>query len=107
MAFKNTPYSGKVRTVIYQHEGEWYGAALEFNVIESGDSPQEVMILLDEAIQGYVETAHKAKLSSVLNQEVDSTLDTLWHAGQNAKKSKVPRQHKIYSAGSQSIPAFA
>lgn len=102
--FKNTPYSGQVRTLIYEEGGVWYGVALEFNIVETGDSPQEVMIMLDEAIAGYVETAHKKKLSiGVLNQSVDSFFEELWISGQEKKNQK----QKVYSTGRQPLAAFA
>jgi len=104
MAFKNTLRNGQVRNVIFQERGSFYGAALEFNIVEQGDSPQEVMLLLDDAIKGYVESARKNKLSiSVLNQEIDPEYEALWNAGQ--KGSKKGNQH-IYSTSSQSIAAL-
>lgn len=83
MAFKNTLRSGHVRNVIFREKGSFYGAALEFNIVEQGDSPQEVMLLLDSAVKGYVESAQKNKLSiSVLNQEIDPEYEKLWNLGQ-------------------------
>ena len=105
MSFKNTSRSGQIRNVIYQERGEWFGAALEFNIVETGDSPQEVFLLLDNAIKGYVESAKKNKLSiSVLNQEVDPAYESLWNAG--TKGETGGRQH-IYSVSSQPLAALA
>lgn len=104
MAFKNTLRNGQVRNVIFQEKGFFYGAALEFNIVEQGDSPQEVMLLLDDAIRGYVESAQKNKLSiSVLNQDIDPEYEALWNAGQ--KGSTKGKQH-IYNTSSQSIAAL-
>ena len=104
MAFRNTLRNGQVRNVIFQEKGSFYGAALELNIVEQGDSPQEVMLLLDDAIKGYVESAQKNKLSiSVLNQEVDPEYEALWEAGQKGLKRR--NQH-IYSTSSQSIAAL-
>ena len=103
--FKNTPYSGQVRSVIFQENGEWFGAALEFNIVESGGSPQEVTMLLDEAILGYIEGSHKSKLSiKVLNQEVDPEYEALWKAGTS---DSAKEREKVYKISSQSIPVFA
>ena len=105
MAFKNTLKNGQVRNVIFQEKGSFYGAALEFNIVEQGDSPQEVMLLLDDAIKGYVESAQKNKLSiSVLNQDVDPEYEALWNAGQKGLKKG---NQRIYSTSSQSIAALA
>lgn len=105
MAFKNTLRNGQVRNVIFREKGSFYGATLEFNIVEQGDSPQEVMLLLDNAIKGYVESAQKNKLSiAVLNQKIDPEYEVLWNAGQ--KGTAKGNQH-IYSTSSQSIAALA
>lgn len=104
MAFKNTLRNGQVRNVIFREGNSFFGAALEFNIVEQGDSPQEVMLLLDDALKGYVESAQKNKLSiSVLNQAIDPEHEALWNAGQ--KGSRKGNQH-IYSTSSQSIAAL-
>jgi predicted RNase H-like HicB family nuclease len=104
LPFKNTPMSGQVRTLIYEEGGDWYGVALEFNIVEVGDSPQEVMVMLSEAIDGYIETASKKKLSiGVLNQKVNELYDMLWQAGEDNKTQK----QKVYSTGLQPINSFA
>ncbi len=104
MAFKNTLRNGQVRNVIFQEKGFFYGAALEFNIVEQGDSPQEVMLLLDNAIKGYVESAQKNKLSiSVLNQEIDPEYEALWNYG---RKGGVKGNRHIYSTSSQQIAAL-
>jgi predicted RNase H-like HicB family nuclease len=104
LPFKNTPMSGQVRTLIYQEDGIWYGVALEFNIVEVGDSPQEVMIMLNEAIEGYIEAATKKKLSiAVLNQKVDKMFDQLWESGEENKSKK----QRVYSTGLQPIVNFA
>ena len=103
--FKNTPYSGQVRTLIYEEEGTWYGVALEFNIVETGDTPQEVMIMLDEAIAGYIEAVNKTKVSmGILNQDVDSVFENLW---QNGEKLKNSGKQKVYSTGRQPIAVVA
>ena len=69
MKFSNTLQKGSVRTIIFKEKGQWFGVALDFNIVEAGDDPREVMIMLDEAIRGYVDSARKAKLRPhVLNQ---------------------------------------
>lgn len=105
MSFKNTSYSGNVRTLIYEENGTWYAVALEFNIVETGDSPQEVMLLLNEALSGYVEAAHKAKSSiGVLNQAVNPLFDKLWSIDHETTGK---RKQRVYNAGTQSIAALA
>lgn len=106
MGFKNTHTSGSVRNLIFREGATWFGVALELNIVESGDSPQEVMLLLDEAVRGYVEGARKAKLSfSVLNQSVDPEYEKLWDSGGTKGSSK--KATEVYSASTQSLAALA
>lgn len=103
---KNTLSHGSVRNIIFQEAGEWFGVALEFNIVETGDSPQEVMVLLNEAIQGYVESAQKANLdSSVLNQDVDPEYEALWKGEEKGIYESAGK--KIYSVSSQPLIALA
>ena len=93
-----------MRNVIFREGNSFYGVALEFNIVEQGDSPQEVMLLLDEAVRGYLESAQKNKLSiSVLNQDIAPEYELLWNAGQRG--SRMGRRH-IYSTSSQLISAL-
>ncbi len=104
MAYLNTHRSGSVRSIIFREKDEWFGVALEFNIVETGDSPEEVMVLLDEAIKGYVESAQKAKLSiRVLNQKTDPEYEKLWESHSNPRR-KMSKQ--IYRVSSQPISAL-
>ncbi len=101
MAYLNTHRSGSVRSIIFREKDTWFGVALEFNIVETGDSPEEAMMLLDEAIKGYVESAQKAKLSvRVLNQKTDPEYEKLWES-QSKPQRKVGKQ--IYRVSSQPI----
>ncbi len=103
MAFKNTLRDSAVRTVIFREGDAYLGAALEFNIVESGDTPQEVMLLLDDAVKGYVESARKRKLSiGVLNQEVEPAYEALWQSAREGRGGA-----KVYSASSQPLAALA
>jgi predicted RNase H-like HicB family nuclease len=104
MAYLNTHRSGSVRSIIFREKNEWFGVALEFNIVEVGDSPEEVMLLLDEAIKGYVESAQKAKISvRVLNQKSDPQYEKLWES-QSKPQKKTGKQ--IYRVASQPISAL-
>ena len=100
----NTRQNGSVRGVIFQENGEWFGAALEFNIVETGSSPQEVSMLLDEAVLGYIHAAQKNKIAiGVLNQEVDPQYEALWQAGNSGEGAE---ERGVYRAYSQTVPAF-
>jgi predicted RNase H-like HicB family nuclease len=104
MAFLNTHKSGSVRSIIFSEKKEWFGVALEFNIVETGDSPEEVMMLLDEAVKGYVESAQKGKLSiGVLNQNTDPEYERLWQS-QSMPQKKTGKQ--IYRLSSQPLSAL-
>ncbi len=76
----NTAKAGSVRCIIFKEEDIWYGVALEFNIVESGDDPDVVVFNLNEAIQGYVESQKKISGSRVapLNQTPDFEYQKLW-----------------------------
>lgn len=86
--FANTLQKGSVRYIIFREENTWYGVALEFNIVEQGNNPQEVLFLLFEAMAGYVESAKKAKgRPHILNQKPDPEYERLWNILENKKDS--------------------
>lgn len=113
MKYKNTLQKGSVRYIIFKENDTWYGVALEFNIVEEGDNPIEVMASLFEAIQGYVETAKIMKMRPMpLNQKPDSEYQALWNKLEKAKEAKTEEKIKpeqVYSFGYTpfAIPAFS
>ncbi len=95
---KNTYQKGKVRSLIFRDGDTWYGVALEFNIVESGNDPREVMLLLDEAMRGYIKSAGKAKLGdTILNQKTDPEYEMIW---KNIElKNPIKSPFKVYSSG--------
>ncbi|NOY35410.1 MAG: hypothetical protein GXP44_00560, partial [bacterium] len=43
---KNSLQKGNVRYIVFKDGATWYAVALEFNIVESGDDPREVLMLL-------------------------------------------------------------
>ncbi|MFA5714908.1 MAG: hypothetical protein WC998_04155 [Candidatus Paceibacterota bacterium] len=79
MKYKNTLNKGSVRYIIFKEENTWYGVALEFNIVEEGDNPVEVMASLFQAIEGYIETAQRLKMRPTpLNQKADNEYEDMW-----------------------------
>ena len=76
----NTTKKGSVRNIIFKEDDTWYGVALEFNIVESGDDPDIVNFNLQNAIQGYVESQQKigGNRVSPLNQKADAEYEALW-----------------------------
>lgn len=89
MKYKNTLKKGSVRYIIFKEDNVWYGVALEFNIVEEGDNPEEVMASLFRAIKGYVETARKLKMRPMpLNQKPDKEYQDLWDDLEDGKSKE-------------------
>ena len=87
--FKNTLQKGSVRYVVFKEKDAFFAVALEFNVVVEGASQIEAIVLLNEAIAGYLGSARKFKLRPhVLNQTIDSEYEKMW---QDAQRSDVKR----------------
>ena len=108
MKYKNTLKSGSVRYIIFKESDTWYGVALEFNLVEEGNTAREVMDSLFEAIQGYVETAQKLKMRPMpLNQTPEKEYEKLWEKLENEKSGKSLIQKNVYNFGNISPYAMA
>ncbi len=99
--YKNTPQKGSVRVIVFKDtkENQWYGVALEFNLVVAGDTPEETQYELFEAIQGYIEAVKKIKGLkdySPLNQKPDPKYEKLWNALQEEKRIPSPYQVNFY-----------
>lgn len=91
MSSKNTLQKGSVRYIVFREDDAWYAAGLEFNIVESGDTPEEAMILLFEALRGYVEAARKIKARPhLLNQKTDPEYERLWLQGRDEPRKTDP-----------------
>ena len=100
MKYKNTLQRGSVRYIIFKEGDIWYGVALEFNIVEEGDNPVEVMASLFEAIKGYVETARKAKMRPhPLNQKLELEYEELWNKLEKKKARGITKSEEIYTFG--------
>lgn len=98
MKRRNTLQKGSVRSIIFREGKTWFGVALEFNIVETGDDAREVMILLEEAVRGYLASARKGKLSSViLNQKSDIEYEKLWLGKDNPRLIPSPIQVHTFS----------
>ncbi len=98
MKYKNTLQKGTVRFVIFKENSAWYAAALEFNIVEAGDTPQEALLLLFESVQGYLESARKIKARpNILNQKIDPEYEAMWRALQNQTQKSFSQN--LYAAG--------
>lgn len=102
----NTPKKGSVRCIIFKDlkENSWYGVALEFNIVESGDDPDVVRFNLDEAVLGYIESQRKIKGSRVapLNQKPIREYEDLWDRLVASKPIPSPYDVKYY--GTNLVP---
>ena len=100
----NSYQKGSVRCIIFKEGETWFGTALEFNIVETGDDPREVMVLLDEAIRGYIASGKKARFRDhILNQEADPEYEQLWLGRDNPNLIPSPIQVHSYSQRSLSV----
>jgi len=100
MKYKNTLNKGSVRYIIFKEDRTWYGVALEFNIVEEGDNPLEVMASLFEAMKGYIETAQKLKMRPMpLNQKPDKEYQELWDELERSKVEKITKPKQVYTFG--------
>ena len=87
MNYKNTLQKGNVRFIIFREGNVWYGVCLEFNIVETGDNPRKAMLLLFEAVEGYLESARKIKARPhILNQKADREYEEMWNVLEEHKK---------------------
>lgn len=100
MKYKNTLDKGSVRYIIFKEDNVWYGVALEFNIVEEGDDPIEVMASLFQAIEGYITTAQNLKMRPMpLNQKPDKEYEEMWKELERDKTERAPKLKQIYSFG--------
>ena len=103
--YKNTLQKGSVRYIVFKEEDTWYAVALEFNIVEAGDDPREALLLLLEAIKGYVASAQKIKARpAMLNQAPDQEYEELWEKINEEKSLNTSRSlPPIYAFGRQAL----
>lgn len=109
MKYKNTLQRGSVRYLIFKERNIWYGVALEFNIVESGDDPREVLFMLFEAIRGFVSSAKKIKARpNILNQKPEKEYEQIWQAASH-RNSKTPIKSpiQIYTHGERNLSVTA
>jgi len=98
--YKNTLQRGSVRILVFRDTNAWYAAALEFNIVETGDTPQEAMLLLFEAVQGYLESAKKIKARPhILNQLINPEYGEKWDSSIKAKR----QPESVFFAGRMNV----
>lgn len=104
MKFKNTLQKGSVRYIVFREEKTWYAVALEFNIVETGDDPREVLFSLLEAIQGYTKSAKKIKARPyILNQTSDPEYEKLWKKLQQNEELPVKGIPPVYTFGQREL----
>ena len=82
---------------MFRERDTWYAVGLEFNIVESGDTPREALLLLFEAIQGYVESARRMKARpGILNQKTDREYENLWEM---LEARKTPKKQQVFTFG--------
>lgn len=101
--FKNTAQRGSVRYIVFKEKGIWYAVGLEFNIVESGEDPQVVLLSLFEAISGYVEAFRKIKGARphALNQKTEREYEQLWT--KLKAKTLIKSPYSVYTFGEKEL----
>jgi predicted RNase H-like HicB family nuclease len=104
MKNRNTLQKGSIRYIVFKEAAVWYAVGLEFNIVESGTSPQEALLLLFEALEGYIASARKMKARpDILNQKTDPEYEVMWRA---LKEKRSSPAFPVFAFGQRSfIPA--
>ena len=86
----NTVQKGSVRCMVFKDGNTWYAVALEFNIVEEGDNPTELMSSIIEAAQGHLEVVRKLNLpDDLLNRHAPKGYwDRYYKAVGEIKKNK-------------------
>lgn len=88
----NTLQKGRVRYIVFKDKDTWYAAGLEFNLVESGDTPRMALLNLFDALEGYIESCRKIKGARLapLNQTTDPEYERMWNRVTASKPIKSP-----------------
>ena len=106
MPRKNTLQDGSIRYIVFKEDDAWYGVGLEFNIVESGTDPREVLISLLEGVRGYVASAKKVKARpAILNQKTDAEYEKLWDALNSPRKTSSASLPTVFSFGHTALAA--
>jgi len=105
---KNTVKKGSVRIIVFKDkkDGKWYGVALEFNIVVSGNNHVEALHELYEAMDGYIETVASfkgVKDYTCLNQKALKEYEDLWSL--LVKRKHIPSPYHVEFHGLKEIHA--
>ena len=104
MKHHNTLQKGSVRYLVFKDGDAFFGVALEFNIVVEASHPMEALLLLHEAVAGYLEAARKVKMRPhILNQAPDPEYEKMWEEYQGRKLKekyeRIVRGLPIFSGG--------
>ncbi len=97
----NTPEKGKVRLIVFKdlNDANWYGVALEFNMVVSADSFESTLFELKEAMDGYIKVASEIKGTlghPYLNQTPMTEYEELWKRLEKGRVVPSPYQVELH-----------
>lgn len=97
--FNHAVSYASVRYIVFREGAAWYGACLELNIVEHGSTPQEALLLLFEAVQGYSEAARSVRALSLLRQEADPEYEKMWRDAAQGISKKQFSKFSIFTFG--------
>ena len=93
-----------IRYIVFREKDTWYGVALELNIVVDGDTADQVVASLFDAITGYHDVQDDPQFEGKTFHEpaVDPEYEALWKQSQQAKGSiKSPLQ--VYTSGTRQL----
>ena len=106
----NTFEKGRVRTLVFNDGGNWYGVALEFNLVIDASTQEEATAMLQSCIRDYLSVAVETDNLDAINQTPDPEYLKLWKAEHSSprrfKIRKPIRQVSVLSSGVTNIGAL-
>lgn len=106
-AFWNTKEQGSLRFLVYKDGDEFCGVCLEFNLIEYGDNPDELLESLKEGAESLIKGVAEHNLSEeALNDPADIKYWLMFEQGCSPKSKGISELFHTILAKQYVHPAF-
>ena len=102
---ENTFKKGQVKVLVYKEkEGStWYASALELDLTIDSDDRSVALFELHEAIKNYIQSAEEIGDISLLNQEPDPELLSLWGGHISNSSEPIESPYTSFSASVETL----
>lgn len=100
----NTPAQTAIRYLVFKEDNAWYAVALELGIVVDGETPEETLLSLFEAINGVIAVQVDPKYTgkTFYQPEIDPEYEALWEQAQ-AGKRPIKSPYQIYTTGLRQV----